>query len=417
MTLCTSFSSPIRVNESRLWDSLMTLGKIGETPKGGSVRLALSELDGKARDLVVEWCREAGLSVEVDQIGNIFARRAGLQDLPPVTFGSHIDTQPTGGKFDGCFGVLAGLEVMRRLNDLGFKTKRPIELVIWTNEEGSRFQPTMQGSGVYCGKHKVEEELEKRDQEGVRLGDALAAIGYNGTREALHHYPIDSYFEAHIEQGPYLEEEHCTIGVVLGGLGQRWFNIDILGFDSHAGASPMHVRHDALLAASELTVAINRIACAGSENRRGTVGVMKAVPGSRNVVAGHAFMTADLRDWKEEDLAAFEADMRAAADEIAARRGVVFSFEYSAKFPPLVFNKDCVELVREAASQLGFPHRDIISGAGHDAIHMADIAPAAMIFIPCRGGISHNELEYASPSDCAAGASVLLNVALARAQA
>ncbi|MGE8635616.1 MAG: Zn-dependent hydrolase, partial [Achromobacter piechaudii] len=288
-------TSSLSINGQRLWQSLMDLARIGSTPKGGNCRLALTELDGQGRDLVTGWMREAGMTVRVDQVGNIFARRAGRNnDLPPVMTGSHIDTQPTGGKFDGCYGVLAGLEVMRTLNDAGIQTEAPLEVAIWTNEEGSRFVPVMMGSGVFAGKFTLETALSARDAQGICVRDELAAIGYAGT-DPVGGRPVDAYFEAHIEQGPILEHEEKTIGVVTGSLGLRWYDITVTGMEMHAGPTPMPIRRDALFAASFLVQTVINIANAHQPHGRGTVGEIHAHPGSRNVIPGQVRFTADLR--------------------------------------------------------------------------------------------------------------------------
>ena len=273
-------STERHVDSARLWQSLMDLARLGATPKGGVCRLALTDLDRQARDLFVQWTEAAGCSVSVDAVGNIFARRPGRNPkLPPVMTGSHIDTQPTGGKFDGCFGVMAGLEVLRTLNDLGIETEAPLEVVVWTNEEGSRFAPCMMGSGVFAGKFTLEETLAKRDAQGVSVGEALDAIGYAGQRAVLGH-PVGAYFEAHIEQGPILEDQAKTIGVVLGALGQKWFDLTLRGVEAHAGPTPMHLRKDALVGAAAVVEAVNRTAHAHQPHACGTVGCLQAYPGS-----------------------------------------------------------------------------------------------------------------------------------------
>ncbi len=405
----------LSVNGDRLWQSLMDLAQIGATPKGGVARLALTELDGQARRLFVSWCEAAGLTVEVDAVGNIFARRAGRNpELPPVMLGSHIDTQPTGGKFDGCFGVMAGLEVIRTLDDLGIATEAPIEVVAWTNEEGSRFPPCMMGSGVFAGQFGLAETLAKRDAEGLSVGDELARIGFSGPRAATGH-KVGAYFEAHIEQGPVLEDEGQTIGVVIGTLGQKWFDLTLTGQEAHAGPTPMRRRKDALLAASHVVQAVNRIALEAGEYACGTVGCLSVFPDSRNVIPGRVDLTVDLRHWETDALDAMVAHLKAEIARIEAGMGVAADLRPTADFPPLGFHPECVSAVRQAAGRLGFSHRDIVSGAGHDAIFLAEIAPAAMIFVPCEDGISHNEAENAKPADLAAGASVLLHAALARA--
>jgi len=415
MSHTLSATPNLSVDGDRLWRSLMELAEIGATPKGGVARLALTELDGEGRRLFIRWCEEAGLAVEIDEIGNIFARRAGKNpSLPPVMMGSHIDTQPTGGKFDGCFGVMAGLEVMRTLNDLGIETEAPLEVIAWTNEEGSRFPPCMMGSGVFIGKLGLAETLAKTDEHGLTVGAELARIGFAGTRKATGH-PVGAYFETHIEQGPVLEDEGKTIGVVVGTLGQKWFDLTLTGVEAHAGPTPMRRRKDALLAAARVVEAVNAAALASGGHACGTVGYMHIHPNSRNVIPGRVDMGIDVRHWEQENLDALAAAVTARVAEIAEQTGVTAELTPTADFPPLSFDPDCVAFVRNAAERLGLSHRDIVSGAGHDATFIAEVAPAGMIFVPCENGISHNEAENAKPEHLAAGASILMHAVLARA--
>ncbi|MFJ4456045.1 Zn-dependent hydrolase [Pseudomonas sp. NPDC089392] len=405
------------INSTRLWQSLMDLAHLGATAKGGVCRLALTDLDRQARDLFVQWCEAAGCTVSIDAVGNIFARRPGRNPkLPPVMTGSHIDTQPTGGKFDGCFGVMAGLEVIRTLNDLGVETEAPLEVVVWTNEEGSRFAPCMMGSGVFAGKFTLEETLAKRDAQGVSVGEALNAIGYAGPRAVLGH-PVGAYFEAHIEQGPILEDQAKTIGVVLGALGQKWFDLTLRGVEAHAGPTPMHLRKDALVGAAAVVEAVNRTALGHQPHACGTVGCLQAYPGSRNVIPGEVRMTLDFRHLQGEQLDAMIAEVRGVIEATCAKHGLSHELVPTADFPALYFDKDCVDAVRESAKALGLPHMDIVSGAGHDAIFLAELGPAGMIFVPCENGISHNEIENATPDDLAAGCAVLLRAMLAASEA
>lgn len=404
------------INRDRLWQSLMDLAKLGATPKGGVCRLALTDLDRQARDLFVQWCEAAGCSVSVDAIGNIFARRPGRDPaLPPVMTGSHIDTQPTGGKFDGCYGVMAGLEVIRTLNDLQIETQAPIEVVVWTNEEGSRFPPCMMGSGVFAGKFDLQDTLDKLDDQGLSVGAELQRIGYAGSRAVLGH-PVGAYFEAHIEQGPVLEDQAITLGVVMGCLGQKWFDLTLTGVEAHAGPTPMHLRKDALVGAAEVVSAVNRIAHQHQPHACGTVGCLNLHPGSRNVIPGQVNMTIDLRHLHADKLQAMVDEVRAVIEDSAARHGLTFELTPTADFPPLDFHPTCVNAVREAAQALGLSHMDIVSGAGHDAIFVAELGPAGMIFVPCEGGISHNEIENAAPDDLAAGCAVLLRAMVNAAQ-
>ncbi|MDO9624096.1 MAG: Zn-dependent hydrolase [Pseudomonas sp.] len=410
-------SSQPHINSERLWQSLMELAQLGATVKGGVCRLALTDLDRQARDLFVRWCEEAGCTVTVDGVGNIFARRPGRNAaLPPVMTGSHIDTQPTGGKFDGCFGVLAGVEVLRTLNDLGVQTDAPLEVVVWTNEEGSRFAPCMMGSGVFAEKFTLAETLAKRDAEGISVGEALNAIGYAGTRAVTGH-TVGAYFEAHIEQGPILEDRDKTIGVVLGALGQKWFDLNLKGVEAHAGPTPMHLRKDALVGAAAVVAAVNRVALEHQPHACGTVGCLQAYPGSRNVIPGEVRMTLDFRHLEPARLDSMIAEVRGVIEATCAKHGLSFELTPTADFPPLYFDQGCVEAVRGAAVGLGLSHMDIVSGAGHDAIFLAELGPAGMIFVPCEGGISHNEIENAAPADLAAGCAVLLRAMLAASAA
>jgi N-carbamoyl-L-amino-acid hydrolase len=402
-----------RIDGERLWSSLMELARIGATPKGGVRRVTLTPADREGRELFARWCREANLDVRVDAIGNLFARRKGADALAaPVVMGSHLDSQPNGGKFDGAYGVMAGLEVIRALNDAGVTTRSPVEVASWTNEEGSRFVPTMMGSGVFTGVYALEEVLAHKDVEGTTVSDALKAIGAAGDARP---HKVGAYFEAHIEQGPVLEDAKTTIGVVQGALGQRWYDVLITGQDAHAGPTPMELRKDALLAAAELTLAVNRIAITFPDDARGTVGHLQVTPNSRNVIPGEVRMTVDLRNARDATLSAMKRELHESADRIARQRRVEISLQEVVYFPPSEFAPELVSRVRDAAQALGLTHRDIVSGAAHDAVYLSRITPTAMVFIPCEGGISHNEIENARPEDCAAGCSVLLQAVLATA--
>ena len=405
----------LRINGDRLWASLMELAQIGATPKGGVCRIALTDLDRQGRDLFVQWARGAGCSIRVDAIGNIFARRAGQDDnLPPVMTGSHIDTQPTGGKFDGNYGVLAGLEVVRTLNAASVRTRAPIEVAVWTNEEGSRFVPVMMGSGVFAGAFTLEHALAQRDAQGVSVGEALGSIGYAGQ---LGPAPaVGSYFEAHIEQGPVLENHARVIGVVTAALGQRWYDVTVQGMEAHAGPTPMELRRDALLAASELVLEVNRIAVQRAPHARGTVGTMELFPNSRNVIPGRASLSVDLRAPDDAQLLDMDAALRAACARIATERSLQITVEQVVYFPPQPFTPQLVQAVRANADDLGYSSMDVVSGAGHDAVYLARVAPAAMIFVPCDDGISHNEIENAAAEHLEAGCNVLLRAMLAAAE-
>jgi len=403
----------LQINPDRLWQSLMDLARIGATGKGGVRRLTLTDADRRGRDQFVAWCREAGLAVEVDGIGNIFGRRPGTDPRAlPVAIGSHLDSQPSGGKFDGAYGVMAGLEIVRALNDAGVRTRAPLEVVSWTNEEGSRFVPTLMGSGVFAGVFSLENVLEEKDVDGISVREALADTGYAGQANP---HPLGAYFEAHIEQGPVLEQTQTTIGVVQGALGQRWFDVAIAGQDSHAGPTPMETRQDALLAASRLVLEVNRIATAFPDYARGTVGFMQVKPNSRNVVPGEVHMTVDLRNAKDATLSSMVSELKNKVPLIEKETKTQVVLQQVVYFPPSEFDAGLVASVREGSKAFGYSHRDIVSGAAHDAVYMARIAPTAMVFVPCEGGISHNEIENARPEDVAAGGNVLLHAVLGRA--
>ena len=394
-------------NTQRLWDSIMEIARIGATEKGGSRRLALTNLDREARDLFVSWCEAAGCSISVDRMGNIFAHRPGAEDsLDPVVAGSHLDTQPNGGKFDGVFGVLAALEAVRALNDHGVKTKRPVEVVVWTNEEGSRFAPAMVASGVFGGAFDLDYGLSRADTDGKTIGEELGRIGYAGEAE-VGGRRLSAYLEAHIEQGPILEGAAKTVGVVQGAQAQRWFEVTITGQDAHAGTTPMNRRRDALATAASIVTEINRIGNAVPDGRA-TVGMLQVGPNSRNTIPGTCFFTIDLRHPDEDTLSGMGTDLHEYAVGVAAEHGTDIDFRQIWHSPAIVFDKRCVDIVEESAMAAGFSCMPISSGAGHDACYIARVAPTAMIFVPCLDGISHNELESASPDDLAAGAEVLL---------
>jgi len=407
-------TTQLRINGDRLWNSLMELAKLGATEKGGVCRIALTDLDRQGRDLFTRWAREAGCEVRVDRIGNIFARRAGRDNaLPPVVTGSHIDTQPTGGKFDGNYGVLAGLEVIRSLNDAHIVTEAPLEIAVWTNEEGSRFVPVMMGSGVFVDAFTLEHALAQRDTEGISVAEALASIGYAGSAPAsATASPVGAYFEAHIEQGPVLEANERVIGVVEGALGQRWYDVVLQGMEAHAGPTPMELRKDALLTASELVIEVNRIALTHAPHARGTVGWIENYPNSRNVIPGRVKLSVDLRAADDVVLSAMDAELKEAVQRIATKGKVEATVEQVVYFPPQPFTPTLVSAVREAAEAQGMTWMNVISGAGHDAVYLARVCPTAMIFVPCLDGISHNEIEDAQPDHLEAGCNVLLQAML-----
>ena len=403
----------LRINEQRLWDALMTMGEIGATAKGGCNRLAASDLDKQARDLFVAWCKACDCSVEIDKIGNIFARRAGQNNqLPAVGTGSHLDTQPTGGKFDGVFGVLAGVEVLRTLHENQIQTPTAMEFSVWTNEEGSRFQPAMQGSGTYVGRFDLATELNKTDINGIRLGDELERIGYLGEME-LGSRHMGAFFEAHIEQGPILEDEQKAIGIVRLGQGIRWYNIEVIGRPSHSGTTPMHLRQDAMLAAAIIVKEINNLT-QHYDNALGTVGYMNVWPNSRNTIPGKVSFSADLRNPDAKVLETMHKEFEAICHKVANEQGVEVICDHIWYFEPVQFSAS--DDVKAATEKLGYSHMDIYAGAGHDACYMADLVPTGMIFTPCLNGISHNEAEYSSPQECAAGANVLLHTMLAASE-
>ncbi|MEB0078754.1 M20 family metallo-hydrolase [Pseudomonas sp. CCI3.2] len=403
------------VNGTRLWESLMEMAQIGAIPKGGVCRLALSEEDRVGRDLFVRWATEAGCSVRVDAMGNIFARRAGRNNsLAPVLTGSHGDSQPTGGKFDGIYGVMAGLEVLRALNDQEIQTERPIEVVNWTNEEGSRFAPAMIASGVYAGVFDLDYGLSRTDAAGVSIGQALEQIGYAGT-EPMGGRAIHAAFELHIEQGPILEAEHITIGVVTGAQGQRWYEVELTGRSAHAGTTPMNHRLDALLGFARVVEAVHSLGLEQGDEGRATVGMANVFPNSRNVVPGRVFFSVEFRHPNESVLVELDIKLREAVKRMALEIGLRYQVEQIFQYAPIEFDADCIRHVSQAATALGYTQRPIISGAGHDACYLSRVAPTAMIFVPCVDGLSHNEAEHIHPHWAEAGANVLLLVMLAKA--
>ncbi|MBI3730858.1 MAG: Zn-dependent hydrolase [Burkholderiales bacterium] len=410
-----NLSKDLRINGDRLWTSLMELAQIGATPKGGVKRLALTDLDKQGRDLVVSWAKQAGLAVTIDQIGNVFMRRAGKNPaLPPIMSGSHIDTQPTGGKFDGNYGVLAALEVVRTLNDHNIETEAPIEVAFWTNEEGSRFVPVMMGSGVFCGAFSLETAYAAKDTEGKTVGDELERIGYKGT-EVPGQHPIGAYFETHIEQGPVLEDADKVIGVVPGVLGLSWYDCIVTGMEAHAGPTPMALRKDALQISTRIMQEVVNIGNRYPPYGRGTVGMVQVFPNSRNVIPGEVKFSIDLRNVSSELLDTMHNEILAFVDKTSKDSGLSISVERVSYYPPCPFHPDCVNAVREATATLGYSTMDVVSGAGHDAIYTARLAPSGMIFVPCKDGISHNEIEDAKSEHLEAGCNVLLHAMLGRA--
>ena len=396
----------------RLWDSLMAMAEIGATANGGSSRLALSGEDAAARALFVEWAEAAGLTIARDAIGNLFARRAGREDRAPVVLGSHLDTQPKGGRFDGVLGVLAALEAVRTLNDQNIETLAPLEIANWTNEEGARFTPAMLGSAVFTGAMPLDDGLARTDADGISVADSLAAIDQAGNTPLARE--LDAYFELHIEQGPVLEDNGHTVGVVTGGQAIRWLDVQISGSAAHAGTTPMPARRDGMFAAAEF-VRVLEYRVSETPGLLATVGEMHVPNGSRNTIAGDLHFTLDLRHPQDGVVDTAIDDLRDLFDGIARRRGVEYSLSVHWRSPALPFNHDCVARVRKAAAALECDWQDIISGAGHDAFNLARHCPTAMIFIPCADGLSHHEAESIEPEHAKIGADVLLNAVLARA--
>ncbi|RTL71596.1 MAG: Zn-dependent hydrolase [Hyphomicrobiales bacterium] len=404
-------SHNLRIDAQKLWSTLMDTAEIGGTPKGGINRQTLTADDARVRQWFRQEAEALGAKVTIDEVGNMFAVRPGrMAGLAPIALGSHLDTQPTGGKFDGNLGVLAALEALRTLVRAGYETNAPIMVVNWTNEEGARFAPSMLGSAVFAGVYTRATADAATDIDGVRFGDALDAIGWRG--EAKAGMPLSAYLELHIEQGPYLEEEAKRIGVVTHVQGVRWYELTITGRDSHAGTTPMPRRADAMMTCARVALAVREIARAASPVAVGTVGRVEVSPNSPNVIPGVVVMTIDIRDHADAAIAKMHAEIGAAIKRIAAEEGVTIDVKETSNVPVTTFNATCVAAVRGAADKLGLSHRDIVSGAGHDAVHTNKVTPSAMIFVPCKDGLSHNEAESATFEDCAAGAQVLLEAAL-----
>jgi len=408
-------ASNLQIDSTRLWGTIHETAKFGATPKGGVRRLTLGPEDRQVRDWFREACEKAGLEVRVDALGSMFGLRKGRDmSKPPVGLGSHLDTQPTGGKFDGVLGTLAALEVVRTLNDAGIETETPICICNWTNEEGSRFAPATMASAAYAGEYTTENILARRDATGVSVGEALDTIGYRG-EEPVGKRKFGAFVELHIEQGPLLEAENKTIGVVDRGQGIIWYDGKITGFESHAGTTPMPLRRDALATLSEIVLAVERIAKAHGPHAVGTVGEAVIAAPSRNVIPGEIAFTVDVRSPESKTLDDIDADLRTAVAEIAPRRKAEITLDAIWRKEPTMFDPKLVDAVEGAAKMLGYSHRRITSGAGHDACNLATVVPAAMIFVPCKEGVSHNELEDATQADCAAGANALMHTVLALA--
>jgi N-carbamoyl-L-amino-acid hydrolase len=401
----------LQIDGQRLWDSLMHTAQIGGTAKGGICRLTLTDLDRQVRDWFKAQCEALGCTVTIDEVGTMFARREGKHPaLPPIAMGSHLDTQPTGGKFDGVLGVLGALEAMRTLHHAGYETNAPIEIVNWTNEEGSRFAPPMLASGVFAGVFTPDYAYARVDRDGKTFGEELKRIGYKGGEKAGAH-KLSALFELHIEQGPILEDEGRMIGVVQGVQGMRWYEVTVTGQEAHTGATPMRLRKNALIGAARMIERIDAIAREHAD-AVGTVGLIENRPNSRNVVPGEVFFTVDFRHPDDKVLDAMEAKLRAALAEILPSLKLTYTEARIWNSPAVKFAPELSECVRIGAQKAGFSSRDMISGAGHDAAYVARVAPTTMIFVPCAGGISHNEAESTSFDECAAGAQVLLNAVL-----
>ena len=402
----------LRIDPDRLWDSLMEMAKIGPGIAGGNNRQTLTDEDAEGRALFQKWCEDAGMEMGVDTMGNMFASRAGSDpDALPVYVGSHLDTLPTGGKYDGVLGVLGGLEVIRTLNDLDVTTKHPIVVVNWTNEEGTRFAPAMLASGVFAGKHDQDWAYDRVDSEGKKFGDELKRIGWVGD-EKVGAREMHAMFELHIEQGPILEAENKDIGVVTHGQGLRWIECKITGKESHTGSTPMRMRKNAGRGLALVTELVHEIAMKHQPNAVGAIGHIDVYPNSRNIIPGQIVCTVDMRTHLLDILEAMVAEFEEKAPKLCSDIGVDFECSIVGQFNPPAFDEGCVSAVREAAEELGYSHMDIVSGAGHDACWINDLAPTAMIMCPCEDGLSHNEAEEISKEWAQAGTDVLLHAVL-----
>lgn len=406
---------PLRVNGERLWRRLMAMAAIGATAKGGCNRQALTDEDKAGRDLFLSWARTAGCAIAIDEMGNIFARRAGSDDrLPPVLMGSHLDTQPTGGKFDGVYGVLAGLEVVETLNDSKLTTDHPLEVAVWTNEEGARFNPAMIGSGVFAGVFSLDDAYALTDKAGLRLGSELERIGYRGSHPCRAR-PLKAAFEAHIEQGPILESAGVAIGRVTGVQGIRWYDVALKGEPVHAGPTPMDRRQDVFRALPDIISGTYALAAAHGEGARATFGDIAVSPGVRNTVPADLRLAVDLRHPDQASLDAMDQRFRSLVNSAADKARCPANVTEVWRSPAVRFDAGCLKSIANAAQRLGYETLDMISGAGHDSVYLARVAPTAMIFIPCAGGISHNEMEDATPGHLTAGANVLLHAVMDQA--
>ncbi len=406
----------LKINGERLWDSLMDMAQIGPGVAGGNNRQTLTDADAEGRALFAAWCADAGLSMGVDRMGSMFARREGTDpDALPVYVGSHLDTQPTGGKFDGVLGVLGALEVIRSLNDLGIRTRHPIVVTNWANEEGARFAPAMLASGVFAGVHSLDYAYGRKDLEGKTYGDELVRIGWQGDEE-VGARKMHAYYELHIEQGPILEAEGRTIGVVTHCQGLWWLEFTLTGREAHTGSTPMTMRVNAGLAMARIFEMVQAVAMAAQPGAVGGVGQVTFSPNSRNVLPGTVVFTVDIRSPDRDKLDRMRAEVETRAAAICADLGVGCAVEPVGHFDPVTFAPALVETVRAAAERLGYSHMDLISGAGHDACWAARVAPATMVMCPCVGGLSHNEAEEISPDWASAGANVLFHAVVETAE-
>jgi beta-ureidopropionase / N-carbamoyl-L-amino-acid hydrolase len=406
----------LKIDADRLWDSLMEMARIGPGVAGGNNRQTLTDEDGEGRALFQRWCEAAGCTMGLDQMGNMFARREGTDpDALPVYVGSHLDTQPTGGKYDGVLGVLGGLEVIRSLNDLGIRTRHPIVVTNWTNEEGTRFAPAMLASGVFAGIHTQDWAYARVDAKGKTFGDELARIGWRG-EEPVGARKMKAFFELHIEQGPILEAEGVDIGVVTHGQGLSWTQVTITGRDAHTGSTPMPMRRNAGLGMARVLELVEEIAWGHKPHAVGAAGHIDVYPNSRNVIPGKVVFTVDFRSPELSVIEDMERRLREGAAKICADMGLEVAFEKVGGFDPVAFDEGCVDAIRRAADRLGYTHRDIISGAGHDACWINRVAPTAMVMCPCVGGLSHNEAEEISKDWAAAGANVLFHAVVETAE-
>jgi N-carbamoyl-L-amino-acid hydrolase len=402
----------LRINSDRLWDSLMDMAKIGPGVAGGNNRQTLTDEDAEGRRVFQQWCEAEGMTMGLDKLGNMFARREGADSsLPPVMVGSHLDTQPTGGKYDGVLGVLAGLEIIRTLNDTGIKTKHPIEVVNWTNEEGARFSPPMMASSVFAGMYTTEWVYAREDADGKTVGGELERIGWLGDEE-VGARKMAAFFELHIEQGPILENENVEVGVVTHGQGLKWLQVTLNGKSSHTGSTPMPNRINAGLGMARITQLVDEIAWSHAPLAVGAVGHCDIYPNSRNIIPEKAVFTIDFRHPSQDVIDDMEQRLREGAQKIIDDIGLTMDIEQVGQFDPVTFDKGCVSAVRRAAERLGYTHRNIVSGAGHDACLINRVAPTAMIMCPCVGGLSHNEAEEISQEWAAAGTDVLFHAVL-----